>query len=175
MDAGGRGTTHRCSRTEMDRRLLPQRRMHAEQKRHPERQGRVAIRAGGRVGKLDLKDYRVQEGRLYVHRLKGSVSAEFKLTDVENGALRAWLRVRGLAPGPLFCSRNHRAIGRRRLDELMKQYCRLARVPEEKAHMHALKHSCGTHVAELLGGDVTAVQDHLGHADIRSATSQSAN
>jgi site-specific recombinase XerC len=126
-------------------------------------------------GKLDLKDYRVQEGRLYVHRLKGSVSAEFKLTDVENGALRAWLRVRGLAPGPLFCSRNHRAIGRRRLDELMKQYCRLARVPEEKAHMHALKHSCGTHVAELLGGDVTAVQDHLGHADIRSATSQSAN
>ena len=31
-------------------------------------------------GKLDLKDYRPAEGCLYVHRLKGSISAEFRLT-----------------------------------------------------------------------------------------------
>ena len=119
-------------------------------------------------GKLMLSDYRPAEGRLYVHRVKGSISAEYKLTDVENTALRAWLRIRGLVPGPLFCSRNHSAISPSRLDQLMKLYCRAAGIPNEKAHMHALKHSCGTHVAELLNGDVTAVQDWLGHADIRS-------
>src|SRR5690349_16525774 len=75
------------------------------------------------IGKLALTDFRPIEGRLYVHRLKGSRSAEFLLTAVEQSALRAWLRVRGNAPGPMFLSRNHRAISSRRLDELMKRYC----------------------------------------------------
>ena len=120
------------------------------------------------VGKLDLKDYRPAQRRLYVHRLKGSVSAEYLLVEAEVAALNAWVRVRGLAPGPLFVSRNHRAISSRRLDQLMKRYCNQAGIPEEKAHMHALKHSCGTHVLEMLDGDLSAVQDWLGHADIRS-------
>ena len=120
------------------------------------------------VGKLDLKDYRPTQKRLYVHRLKGSISAEYLLVEVEVAALNAWLRVRGLAPGPLFVSRSHRAISSRRLDQLMKRYCKQAGLPEEKAHMHALKHSCGTHVLEMLDGDLSAVQDWLGHADIRS-------
>lgn len=125
------------------------------------------------VGRLTRADFNLTEGRspiasLYVTRLKGSISSTYTLTTEETTALRAWLRIRGMQAGPLFPSRNHRPIGRRRLDELMKEYCALAGIPSDKAHMHALKHSCGTHVAELLNGDGQAVQDHLGHADIRS-------
>ena len=54
------------------------------------------------VGRLDLADYRAVHGRLFVHRLKGSISNEYLLTAAEQTALRAWLRVRGLVPGPLF-------------------------------------------------------------------------
>jgi site-specific recombinase XerC len=53
------------------------------------------------------------------------------------------------------------------LDELMKRYCAAAGIPADLAHMHSLKHSCGTHVLAMVG-DLAAVQDHLGHADIRS-------
>src|SRR5262249_41947080 len=125
------------------------------------------------VGLLTYADFQLSEGRspiasLHVHRLKGSISSAYTLCAEETSALRAWIRVRGTAPGPLFCSRNHRAISSRRLDELMKGYCAAAGIPSEKAHMHSLKHSCGTHVAELLNGDAQAVQDHLGHKDIRS-------
>lgn len=31
-----------------------------------------------------------------------------------------------------------------------------------------MKHSCATHAAKLLGGNVVELQDHMGHADIRS-------
>jgi len=39
--------------------------------------------------------------------------------------------------------------------------------PADKRHPHALKHSCGTHLLEKLG-DITLVQDWLGHKDIKS-------
>jgi integrase len=119
-------------------------------------------------GLLKLADYRPAEGRLYVHRLKGSRSAEYRLTTREQQALRAWIRVRGQAPGPLFPSRQHGAITGRRLDQLMRDYSRMAGIAPELGHMHVLKHSCVTHVADLLEGDVIAVQDHVGHADVRS-------
>jgi type 1 fimbriae regulatory protein FimB len=56
-------------------------------------------------GKLMLSDYRPGPGkpRLRVVRLKGSVTGvEHRLLDLELAALKAWLRVRGMAPGPLF-------------------------------------------------------------------------
>jgi len=53
----------------------------------------------------------------------------------------------------------------RRLHGLMKGYCAAAGIPAEKAHMHALKHSCGTHLSAR-EADIVAIQDHLGHASI---------
>lgn len=119
------------------------------------------------VGLLQLAHLRLAHKRLYVTRLKGGTSGEFLLTDRELKALRAYLKVRGTAAGPLFLSRNNRAISRRRLDELMKRYGAAAGVPPEKQHFHCLRHSCGT---QLLEHDVAIeeVQDHLGHTDIRN-------
>ena len=131
---------------------------------------RVAYHRGLRaseLGLLQLPDYRPKMGRLFVRRLKGSHSGEYHLTQAEQHALRAWLRERGVAPGPLFVSRNHRPISRFRLDQLMKHYCEQAGIPQEKAHMHALKHSCGTHLSAR-EPDIVAIQDHLGHANIQN-------
>jgi integrase len=124
------------------------------------------------IGMLQLKDWRrgtsLDMDRLFLHRLKGSISGEATLVNAAATALRAWLRIRGNKPGPIFTSRNHRPISRRRLDELMKQYCKLAGVPEEKSHFHALKHTCGTLLLSEQHESIVDVQKHLGHADIRN-------
>jgi site-specific recombinase XerD len=117
------------------------------------------------VGKILLSDF--QRDRLYVRRGKGSVSREYSLTPEELHALRMWIRERGTAPGPLFPSRNHRPISRRRLDELMKRYCEAAKIHPSKAHMHSLKHSAGTHCLEH-GGSLQDIKEILGHRKISS-------
>jgi integrase len=131
---------------------------------------RVAYHRGLRrseLGLLQLSDFRDREGRLYSTRLKGSNSGEDRLFDEELRAVRAWIKQRGSAPGPLFPSRQSGPITGRRLDQLMKRYCALAGIPAEKAHMHSLKHSCGTHFYRRTG-DLLAVKAHLGHRNIQN-------
>jgi len=125
-----------------------------------------ALRAS-EVGRLELSDWDEREKMLSVHRLKGSRSAAFAMHDKELRALRAWLKVRGRAPGPLFPSRNHRPISRIRIWELMRQYCKEAGIPMRLAHPHALKHSRGSHLLEETG-KIHVVQDALGHKSIAS-------
>jgi integrase/recombinase XerD len=118
------------------------------------------------VGRLEYQHFRDRDGILFIKRGKGSISREYSLTDEELRALRAYIRdERGTMPGPLFPSRQgRRGIGRHRLDQLMKEYCAAAKIPREKAHMHALKHSCGTHLAER-GATGDEIQDWLGHRE----------
>jgi integrase len=66
---------------------------------------RLAYHAGLRaseVGRLELRDYNPHTERIYVHRLKGSNSGEHHLVREESKALRAWLKIRGAVPGPIF-------------------------------------------------------------------------
>jgi integrase len=143
-------------------------------------------------GRLQFADYRpggagAGRARMLVRRCKGSITAEHVLLDVEVKALKAWIRVypwdavQNLErSGPLFPSRNgprqvctagvrhERGISSDMIEVLMLRYCILAGIPRDKAHPHSLKHSCGTHVAKLLNGNVVEVQDHMGHADIRN-------
>lgn len=119
-------------------------------------------------GLLQLSDFRDRDGMLYVRRGKGSVSREYRLVDEELRCLRAWVKYRGSAPGPLFPSRQGtKGITRMRLDQLIKSYCLAAGIRREKAHMHALKHSCGTHLAER-GCTAEEIQDWMGHREISS-------
>src|SRR4051812_636408 len=57
-------------------------------------------------------------------------------------ALRAWLKIHGSFPGPIFLSRQKRPIDRTTLHVLMKKYGAAAGILEELRHFHVLKHSC---------------------------------
>ena len=121
----------------------------------------------GEVGLLQLSHWHPKSGRLYVRRLKGSISQEYLLTADELRALKAWLRRRGKVPGPLFGGYRGRGLERHAVTNLMRRYATIAGLPEDKRHWHCLKHTCGTFLFDH-DEPVQLVQDHLGHADIRS-------
>ena len=66
---------------------------------------RLAYHRGLRAhepGLLQLSDWNERDGLLFIRRGKNSISRDYRLTAIERTALRAWLKARGLAPGPLF-------------------------------------------------------------------------
>lgn len=119
------------------------------------------------VGLMQYSDWKPDSGRLYVRRLKGSNSGEYKVSPDELSAIRAWVKVRGEDPGPMFPSRQSLHISRQRLHTIMKSYCRLAGIGPPIDHFHVLRHSIAVHLAEK-GIDVAVIQDWLGHRDISS-------
>ncbi len=131
---------------------------------------RVAYHRGLRareIGLLQLADFDPRSDRLTVRRLKGSRGGQYHLTKNEVKAIRAWLRIRGGAPGPLFPSRVGKPISQQMLDVLMKRYGEAAGIPPEKRHVHVLKHSAATHLLNR-GEPIEDVQDHLGHVNIQN-------
>lgn len=118
-------------------------------------------------GLIRLEDFAERTRRLYIRRLKGSVSQEYHLTDVEMRVIRRWLRARGKVPGWLFTGYRGRGLSRRQVFRLYRRYAELAQLPERKRHPHVLKHTCATMLLDE-GGEIRAIQDHLGHAHISS-------
>lgn len=123
------------------------------------------------VGRIPFSAWNQRTHRLFVDRLKGSLSGEYPLSRQEQTALTAWVKIRGTAPGPLFSSRQTGEVGpgisRKRLHFLMDRYATEANLPLHLRHMHALKHALGTHLIAK-GAELFAVKDWLGHRDIRS-------
>jgi site-specific recombinase XerC len=125
------------------------------------------------VGMLQVADVRLKLGRIRVTRCKGSRGGEFLMADEELRALRAWLRVRGYDPGPVFCSRQHRPISRSMLHRLMRRYGAAAGLPTEKCHFHVLRHSIGTWLMSQPDAELRHVQDWLGHVNIQNTVKYS--
>lgn len=125
------------------------------------------------AGLILLGDFDPAAGTLKVTRKKGSLSGRYRCVEVEAKAVRAWIKQRGQAAGPLFPSRNHRPIDRSTVGKLYLRYAAAAGIPrDQKAgkhgrSVHSLKHSCGTHVLARVN-DLVKVQDHLGHRSIQS-------
>lgn len=124
------------------------------------------------IGKLEIGDYRpgsqLELDRIKITRLKGSISGECPVMPTAAKAVRAWIKVRGHKPGPLFPSRLGSPISRIRIFELMQEYCEQAGIPPEKAHPHALKHTCCTHLASDQRESIMDIRKHVGHAAIKS-------
>jgi type 1 fimbriae regulatory protein FimB len=114
-----------------------------------------------------MADYDPANSSMWVHRKKGSESGRFYLLPVEATAVRAWVKKRGVLAGPLFPSRKQTPISRDQIHDMMRRYSVLAGIPQESAHPHALKHSCGTHVLARVK-DLSIVQKWLGHRSIAS-------
>ncbi len=121
------------------------------------------------AGMIQMSDWNDREKLLTIRRLKGSRGGVFSMHDHELRAVRAWVRERGIAPGPMFPSRLGTAIERTQVWKLMRRYCQLAGIAMAKAHPHALKHSRGTHLLEETG-KLHVVQDGLGHKNIANTT-----
>ncbi len=82
------------------------------------------------------------------------------------GALRRWLEVRRAAPGEhaLFTGRGGERLSRRAVQVRVQRWGERQRIAQ-RIHPHLFRHSFATHVLES-SGDLRAVQELLGHADI---------
>lgn len=117
------------------------------------------------IAMIQMSDLNLVDERLEFSRLKGSLGGLYRMCRSERLAVHAWVRERGLEPGPLFRTNRGTGVGRKFLDRLMRRYAKLAKLPPDRWHCHVLKHSCATHLLEM-GESIEDVQDHLGHRNI---------
>jgi integrase len=130
----------------------------------------IAYRHGLRaseIGLLRREDVDLDNYRLRIFRLKGSLGGLHPLQPDEVKALRAYLRTRKDDNPVLFLSKKGNPLHRKTLDWLMRKYGAAADLPKEKRHFHTLKHSIATHMLEA-NGDVMFVKDWLGHKNIQN-------
>jgi len=99
---------------------------------------------------------------------KGNKTRVVPLGSYAAAALAAWNRVRGEFAGfdepCVFVSNRGRPISPRTIQSRIRYWARRQGLPQ-KVHPHLLRHSFASHVLES-SGDLRAVQELLGHADI---------
>lgn len=132
----------------------------------------VAYRHGLRaseIGLLQRADVDAKQGRISIHRLKGSISGVYPMQPDVLKAVRSYVRTREDESPYLFVSNRNVPISRFMLHHLMQTYGELAGLPVEKRKFHCLKHSIATHLLDA-GADLAFVKDWLGHANIQNTT-----
>jgi type 1 fimbriae regulatory protein FimB len=131
----------------------------------------LAFRHGLRVSELinlRIADLDLNTGRLFVRRLKGSLSTSHPLEGDEIRALRAWLRQRINAPccnSPLVFVSERGPMTRQAFNYICSKIGKCAKL-SINVHPHILRHSCGFALANK-GRDTRLIQDYLGHRYIR--------
>ena len=121
------------------------------------------------IGLLQRVDVDAKQGRIAIHRLKGSLSAVYPMQPDVLKAIRSYLRTRTDESPYLFLSNRSVPISRYMLHHLMQTYGEVAGLPVEKRKFHCLKHSIATHLLDA-GADLAFVKDWLGHANIQNTT-----
>jgi site-specific recombinase XerD len=132
----------------------------------------VAYRHGLRaseIGLLQRADVDAKQGRISIHRLKGSISGVYPMQPDALKAVHSYVRTRADESPYLFLSSRNVPISRFMLHHLMQTYGEAAGLPQEKRKFHALKHSIATHLLDA-GADLAFVKDWLGHANIQNTT-----
>jgi site-specific recombinase XerD len=130
----------------------------------------TAFRHGLRVSELvdiRLKDLDIDTSRIYVRRLKGSLSTHQPIEGDELRTIRAWLRIRKDYPNSgsnyLFLSERG-MMTRQAINYLVKQIAKKAKF-DFKVTPHSIRHSTGYYLANK-GYDTRLIQDYLGHKNI---------
>ncbi|MBI1853623.1 MAG: tyrosine-type recombinase/integrase [Planctomycetes bacterium] len=119
------------------------------------------------VGILTREDVSLRANRIRLRRLKGSQSGEHPLQEIEANAIRTYLKSRRDSLPPLFLSRNGGGVARARLDDLMKDYGRRAKLPADLRQFRVLRHSIAVHLFRA-GADILFVKEWLGHRSIQN-------
>jgi integrase len=121
------------------------------------------------IGLLQRTDVDLKQGRITIHRLKGSLSGIYPLQPDVIKLLRAYLRARTDSSPYLFISNRGVPIDRRTLWCAMQTYGEKAGLPPEKRKFHSLKHSIATHLLDARG-ELRFVQDWVGHKNVQNTT-----
>jgi type 1 fimbriae regulatory protein FimB len=119
------------------------------------------------VSLLQRQDIHDRQGRIYIPRVKGSVSKTYPLQPEDLRRLRAYLRTRQDDSPALFISNRGLPLERRSYWDLMQTYGEQAGIAKAKRRFHALRHAIAVHLLDA-GADVAFVQDRLGHANIQN-------
>jgi site-specific recombinase XerD len=119
------------------------------------------------IGLLQRADIDLKQGRVTIHRLKGSLSGVYPMQPDMMKLLRSYLRERTDESPYLFISNRNVPIERTPLWRIMQRYGTLAKLPKAKQKFHILKHSIATHLLDA-GADLSFVKDWLGHANIQN-------
>ncbi len=114
------------------------------------------------IGRLHQEYFNEPGGELFCTRLKNSISNTIRLDDKRKNLLKKHIRESQVKNGdPLGQPHFFAPTGP------AEQYAGKAKLPEDKAHWHTLKHSIAVHLAES-GADVKELQNYLGHKKIDS-------
>jgi len=123
---------------------------------------RLAELVAVNLGEIDMN-----EGELSVLG-KGSKTRRLPVGAKAREAIQSWLRVRANLANPdepaLFVSSRGTRINPRTVQKRLEQWAQ-ERDATRHLHPHLLRHSFATHLLES-SGDLRAVQELLGHADI---------
>lgn len=119
---------------------------------------------------LDCADIDLDDGTVQVTG-KGAKTRIVPVGRHARAALRRWLAVRAGLAHPdagdaLFLGRGGRRLGARAVQRRLADWARRAGL-DARVHPHRLRHSFASHLLES-SGDLRAVQELLGHSDIRT-------
>lgn len=116
---------------------------------------------------LDIYSVDIRDGLVTVTG-KGNKTRKVPVGNYALDAVRAWLKVRqqlaALDETALFVSTRGKRISARSVQQRLRHWA-LKQGMDTNVHPHMLRHSFATHLLES-SGDLRAVQELLGHADI---------
>lgn len=119
--------------------------------------------------RLKRQDIDLNHGRIWVKRLKGSLSTEQPLQAEERRALKRYLKQRGNSQLPwLFLNERGDQFTRSSINYLVAITGIRAGLAFH-VHPHMLRHGCGYALANR-GYDLRVIQDYLGHRDPKHTT-----
>ena len=99
---------------------------------------------------------------------KGSKTRLLPVGDKAIAALQAWMQIRtrqlSATETAIFTGRGGKRLGARSVQQRVRNWARRQGIPGN-LHPHTLRHSFASHLLES-SGDLRAVQELLGHADI---------
>lgn len=117
------------------------------------------------AARLRWSDVDLEEGTIYIRRIKGSRSGRHPLLGDEMRALKKLKR--DYFPSPnVFTGNRHTPLSERSISHIVHQAGLLAGF-DFTVHAHLLRHACGYYLANK-GVDTRTIQDYLGHANIQN-------
>lgn len=124
---------------------------------------------------IQMKDLHPNLVEVFIDRRKGGINRHIPLRPDDQKLLNRWLKVRQTYPNAkdnpyLFITKRSfgGSMSMINVQKAHEKYCKLAGIPKEKQHSHVWRHSCAVSML-LLGHDVYAVKNHLGHTSLQSS------